>query len=303
MAPVSFGALPMPPSHHTACLLCGEQRIPLLPGYERHGLVKCKGCGFVFMGRIPTDKELGDFYSTYAYSEDKPLSPHTAKAYDLLLDEFEPYRKLNRLLDVGCGTGLFLARAKQRGWEVYGTEYSDAAIRICTAKGLTMVQGPLDPLKMPVREFDVITSLEVLEHVTDPRTEIASLHALLRKDGLLYCTTPNFNAVLRYRFKAGFSIIEYPEHLGYFTRRTLTRAFEAPGFRKQRFLTTGISFTRFQTSLQSPEAPMALPNDPDEEMRDRISGKWYFGVGKKLLNTLLTMTGTGMSLKAYFTKA
>ncbi len=302
MAPVSFGAPPMTLAHHTACLLCGDQRIPLLPGYERHGLVKCQGCGFVFMGRIPTDRELADFYGTYAYSEDKPLSPHTAKVYDQLLDGFEAYRKTNRLLDVGCGTGHFLERAKLRGWEVWGTEYSDAAIRICEAKGIPMVQGALDPANMPMQPFDVITSLEVLEHVTDPRAEIAAIHALLRKGGLLYCTTPNFNAVLRYRFKAAYSIIEYPEHLSYFTRATLTRALKAQGFRKQRFLTTGISFTRLQTSLQSPDGPMALPNDPDEEMRDRIGGKWYFNVAKKGLNHLLSWTGTGMTLKASFTK-
>jgi len=254
------------------------------------------------MGRIPTEKELGDFYSTYAYGEDKPLSPHTAKVYDAMLDAFEPYRKLNRLLDVGCGTGHFLARAKQRGWEVWGTEYSDAAIRICEAKGITMVQGALEPARMPVQPFDVITSLEVLEHVTDPRSELAAIHALLRKGGLLYCTTPNFNAVLRYRFKAAYSIIEYPEHLSYFTRRTLTGALEAQGFRKRSFRTTGISFTRFQTSLQSPEGPMALPNDPDEEMRDRIGGRWYFELAKRGLNTLLSWSGTGMTLKASFTK-
>ena len=47
---------------------------------------------------------------------------------------------------------------------------------------------------------------------------------------------------------------------------------------------------------------MALPNDPDEEMRDRIGGKWYFNVAKKGLNHLLSWTGTGMTLKASFTK-
>ncbi len=290
----------MLPAHHTACLLCGHASIPLLKGYERHGLVKCGSCGFVFMGRIPTEQELTDFYSTYSYNEDKPLSPHTARVYDALLDRFEPYRKLNRILDVGCGTGHFLARAKARGWEVWGTEYSDAAIRHCAAKGVPVVQGGLDPERINARPFDVVTSLEVLEHVTDPRADLAATFALVRPGGLFYCTTPNFNALLRYRFKASYSIIEYPEHLGYFTRRTLRKAAEAEGFRTLGIRTTGISFTRFQTSYLSPDAPMALPNDPDEEMRDRIGGRWYFELAKRLLNAGLSATGTGMTLKGWF---
>lgn len=77
---------------------------------------------------------------------------------------------------------------------------------------------------------------------------------------------------------------------------------DAQRFRKKELRTTGIGFTRFQTSLQSPYGAMALPNDPDEEMRDRIGGTWYFELAKRSLNTLLSWTGSGITLKASFTK-
>lgn len=49
---------------------------------------------------------------------------------------------------------------------------------------------------------------------------------------------------------------------------------EAQGFHEKDLRTTGIVLVRFQTFPQSPYRPMALPNDPDEEMRDRIGGNW-----------------------------
>jgi SAM-dependent methyltransferase len=75
---------------------------------------------------------------------DRTVSPLTIDSYNKLLDGMEKYRKLNTLIDVGCGKGWFLLEARKRGWDVYGTEFSDEAIRICIAAGIEMTKGDLN---------------------------------------------------------------------------------------------------------------------------------------------------------------
>ena len=53
------------------------------------------------------------------------LSALTARRYAELLQRLEPLRRTNRILDVGCGDGHFLAAARERGWNVYGSEYGE----------------------------------------------------------------------------------------------------------------------------------------------------------------------------------
>ena len=64
----------------------------------------------------PTPAELNQYYTNYpAVTE---LTEITRKRYLELLDRFEPFRKTNKLIDVGCGSGLFLQVAAERGWGV-----------------------------------------------------------------------------------------------------------------------------------------------------------------------------------------
>jgi 2-polyprenyl-3-methyl-5-hydroxy-6-metoxy-1,4-benzoquinol methylase len=174
---------------HKNCLICSNENLVSLKGFSKFSLVSCSNCGFVFMQQIPTAQELAIHYNTYSYDRDQYLSPITIKNYNILLDEFEKYRSSNRLLDVGCGMGFFLEQAKKRGWEVYGTEYSPKAIEINQAKGINMVEGQLNSAAFPAKDFDVITSFEVIEHINNPVEEVKHINTLLRKGGLLYCTT------------------------------------------------------------------------------------------------------------------
>ena len=181
---------------HQNCLICEESNLEKFKGYfPKHPLVSCKNCGFVFMSQIPSLNELDKYYSSYSYENGGYLSPLTIKSYQTLLDEFEKYRVSNRILDVGCGRGWFLEEAKKRGWEVFGTEYSSTAVNLCESKGILMKSGKLDPKSFDTtKEFDVITSFEVLEHINNPIEELQNIKKLLRKGGLFYCTTPNFNS-------------------------------------------------------------------------------------------------------------
>src|SRR5688572_25191665 len=122
------------------CIICSSLKIVELKGYEDNYLVKCSGCGFVFSKKKPTDHELERHYSLYPRSG--AISSITIKRYHQLLDKFEKYRVTNNLIDVGCGDGFFLETAKKRGWNVYGTEFTDEAIEVCERKGISMKKSP-----------------------------------------------------------------------------------------------------------------------------------------------------------------
>ena len=265
-------------------------------------MVKCQDCSFVFMERIPTLKELTDHYSSYSYGSDEYESPITIQRFNEILDEFEPYRKTNKLIDVGCGRGRFLVEAKKRGWEVYGTEFSDKAVQLCTEKGITMKQGVLNPNDFELGTFDVAVSFEVLEHINNPQSEMANIASLVRQGGLFYCTTPNFDSAMRYYLGPDYNVITYPEHLSYYTKKTLVKMVENQGFKKKKFLSTGISITRIKTSKNTKKEFAIEQDNSDEKLRRDIENKWYMGVAKNLANGLFTATNSGLTLKGYFVK-
>ena len=254
------------------------------------------------MENIPTSEELNKHYSQYSYSSSGYLSPLTIHSYNLLLDEFESYRKTNKILDVGCGRGWFLQEANKRGWNVFGTEYSTEAIKICKSNGLKMHEGKLESTAFSSEEFDIITSFEVIEHINNPIEETSYIYKFLRKGGLFYLTTPNFNCYLRFYLKENYNIIGYPEHLAYYTRRTLKKVLSEQGFRAIKVLITGISITRLKTSKKANSEKLISAESSDEKLRQQISQKWYLGRIKFFVNKLLTIFGIGISLKGYFVK-
>lgn len=291
---------------HKKCLICNSPQLQPLQDYEETHLCKCRSCSFVFSKQIPSKEELIAHYEGYGRND--YLSPITIKRYNEILDEFEKYRKTNRIIDVGCGIGYFLEVAKERGWEVYGTEYTDQAIEICEGKNISMEQGALDPNNYPSEYFDIITSFEVLEHINNPQEELASFYKILRKGGLVYFTTPNFNSLLRYRLKSHYDIITYPEHLSYYTPSTIHKVFKKSGFKSIKVLTTGVSLTRLKrgkiskTGNDEVKEKIISKNSSDEKLRLEIEEKKHLQTAKKIVNKILTVFGVGDSLKGYFIK-
>ncbi|MBA3705223.1 MAG: class I SAM-dependent methyltransferase [Bacteroidetes bacterium] len=285
---------------HNYCLICHSKDLKSLETYNKSFLCKCNSCGFVFSKKIPTTEELESYYQGYGINS--YLSPITVKRYHELLDEFEPFRKTNKLLDVGCGIGFFLDEAKKRGWEIYGTELSDKAYTICAEKGIRIKKGLLDPTNYKPGMFDIITSFEVIEHINNPENELKNFNTILRDEGLVYITTPNFNSILRYHLKAKYNIISYPEHLSYYTPKTLTKAFKLSGFKKIKVETTGISLTRFKTSKGSSDQKIISSKSDDEKIRNKVEKQKHLQLAKKILNSILTVLGKGDSLKGWFIK-
>lgn len=287
---------------HVRCISCNSDNLRSKRGYERHALVHCGSCGLHFIEQIPTQEELTAFYAKYAYSKDPWISPITIKRYHTLLDEFEPYRKTNKLLDVGCGAGHFLNVAKERGWEVHGTEYSPAAIALCEAKGIEMKSGALNPADFDLSSFDVITSFEVLEHINNPQEDTGSIEKLLRPGGMHYLTTPNFNALSRFWLKADYNVIGYPEHLAYYSRASLKKLMKSFDLSTKRCVTEGISISRIRKSKGDATFKLNSEAAPDENLRAKTETNPFWKGVKRLANTVFRVTGTGVTLKGYFVK-
>ena len=285
---------------HSNCLICNSNNLLIYKGYEKVHLCKCAACGFVFSKKIPSKEVIEKYYENYGLGDF--ISPITIKRYHEILDEFEPFRKTNRILDVGCGTGYFLNEAKKRGWEVYGTEISQKSVDICSKKGIIMKKGFLNAADFEPNSFDIILSIEVIEHINNPKEEMSNFYTLLRKGGLVYVTTPNFNSLLRLKLKAAYNVITYPEHLCYYTPNSLKKLFKLNGFKKHKIKTTGISLTRFKTSSGKSNQKILSPKSDDEKIRTQIDSKWIFKFGRDITNHLLTIFGIGDSLKGWFIK-
>lgn len=285
---------------HSSCLICKSSLLKDLKNYEFAFLTKCQKCHFVFSKKKPTQKELIDHYEGYGRND--YLSPITIKRYNELIDEFEKFKKNGKILDVGCGIGYFLEVAKKRGWTVYGTEYTEEAIKICKSKGIKMQEGKLNPDNYNIEEFDIITSFEVLEHINNPIEEISNFYKILRKGGLVYLTTPNFNSISRYYLKANYNVITYPEHLCYYTPKTLKNLFKEINFNVLKLKTTGISITRIKTSKKISNQAYISEKSDDEILRKKIEKNLILKIIKQIINFILSVSGKGNSLKGWFIK-
>lgn len=121
-------------------------------------------------------------------------------------------------LDVGCGAGLLCEPLARMGAAVTGVDAAPenvaAAQTHATQSGLEIDYRKGELAELGLGKFDVVTSMEVIEHVTDPAAFVAGLAAHLKPDGLLILSTPNRTAASR------LLLVEAAERLGQVPRGT-----------------------------------------------------------------------------------
>lgn len=102
-------------------------------------------------------------------------------------------RQSSAILDIGCGTGFFLEKARER-YATAGLDLSELAVQYCAERGLSDVhQGTASDLaRVSDRKYDGIFFLDVLEHLDEPAAALREARALLAGGGLLFVTVPAF---------------------------------------------------------------------------------------------------------------
>ena len=228
------------------CHLCGGTRLQELihaydhrrkvPNWNYH-VVRCADCGFLFRHPGIRPERLGDLYASGRYAKflGGKYKRKRLRRYEVTM---EPFGALfatgegRRLLDFGCGNGLFLELAHERGFECYGVDLAEDAIAAARRQpsGRNTYHGsPLDVPAIAAGGFDVITMWSVLAHLAEPVADLTMLRRLLAPDGVLLILTVNANSMAVKRNLArwgGFT----PNHLLFSSPQTLPRLLERAGF-------------------------------------------------------------------------
>lgn len=223
------------PSHPAKCLLCGSILTTLVAVQNGFRIVRCGHCELVFVDTWHEIAPPEDLYgSRYFRTEGvSPLGYQDYLAHEKLhwrnarpiLRRLEQATEGRRLVDVGCAHGFFLAAARQRGWTGSGVDISGDAVRYAREKlGLDVVHGDLASAGFAAGTFDAVAMVGTIEHMPDPLATLRSAARLLKPGGYLVITTLDIEGVFRqWEWKP-------PEHIFYFSFRTLSRVLDAAGF-------------------------------------------------------------------------
>ena len=247
------------------CDMCGGSDSKLLfSSDEDHhvGIVKCKQCGVVYRNIIEDDQKRYKSYDNVVSGEPSDLWKqerlNSVLPYVRIL---EKYRKLNRVLDIGCGHGFFLEQCKRDDWDCKGLEVSKPAAKYAKehfeldVDSCTIKQANFSP-----SSFDVILLWNVLDEVESPSALIQEVYNLLRPGGIVlirvrnacfhipaYSIIQKLSCFFKNISKWDSSVI----HLFSFAPRHLKNLANIAGFKQCRVSNAILSWTRMYDDRKS----------------------------------------------------
>ncbi len=201
-------------------------------------IYQCATCGLQTQYPAPKAEELYDegYYtgkSEYSYVDERSQFPYYAHVWDARLRSIQKHVSSGKFLDIGSSFGGFLSRAKAIGFTVQGVELSKFSSDYANQNQIPTYNGDLLSAKFPKHEFEVITLIEVIEHLENPALIFSEISRILKPGGLLVIQTANFEGWQA--IQAGSSYHYYlPGHIFYYSHSNLVSILEKKGF--QRFL-------------------------------------------------------------------
>lgn len=246
------------------------------------GLRQCPRCELVWLDPRPDPERVVQAYADYythvegaeeswlqraikrgipsaVFGYGDAVSDRTERLFGRVLSLLGPLRELARrnlmalpaerrgsVLDVGCGSGLFLRHMRSLGWQVSGVDFDPKAAEVArkALPGCEIRSGGVEALDFEPETFDAVTLSHVIEHLTDPLETLRACHRVLRPGGWLVVATPNSASLGRRRFGRHWLHWDPPRHIQVFNPGTLSRLAREAGF-AVRSLSTPSSSSHF----------------------------------------------------------
>ena len=243
------------------CKICDGPGKFICSTWNEHGSVKeiqnyrCLNCGLVFVGNVLTDSQLNEAYGTLDwaryYSEIKEENAAKIKSSCISVKRLTRGNSSKRILDIGCGNGEFLQALRDEGFvSLAGHEIPGADLKHLEQMNVRLYRD-MDWSSVPSSAFDVITMLDVAEHVRHPVELFEQCFRMLRVGGYLYFHTPVVTKLDRtMHYVAGLPLIG---KLGRIWQRGRTSIFHLQNYTYKAFLLalSGVGFAEIQIRKQN----------------------------------------------------
>jgi 2-polyprenyl-3-methyl-5-hydroxy-6-metoxy-1,4-benzoquinol methylase len=195
------------------------------------------------------------------YEEDKITSQEYLKKY-LKWIRLYTLPSSNKLLDVGAANGYFVDLANKSQFDASGLEISGSAVDWAKKLKRPVIQGTLETFENGI-EYDVITVLDVLEHVPEPLNFLKVARSKLSKNGIILINVPHAGSFFSKISGKNWHAYLPPEHWMYFNKKSLRTMLRMAGFEVVTSRVISKSFTFgyvYMTIANSPQVPKFIRN-------------------------------------------
>ena len=215
--------------------------------------LQCGTCGTLYINPRPQKALLDKYYQNakaieafsdiLIESEEKRLKlffePRAQQINDYLN---ENNVNSGKLLEVGCSIGTMLSLFKKTQFQLFGIDPDLKASKVAEDKyGITMSKVTLEDYDNSSGDrYDVVMNFETIEHVYSPFSFLSKINSIMRTNGHLIFTTPNYFGFDIKILDAKYKNIYGPNHLNYFNVRTIDYLLDRTGFKVTKKLTPGI---------------------------------------------------------------
>ncbi len=230
------------PDEEVNCVLCGSHKKDIWFSFGAFKAVRCKGCNLRYMSpRLSNEKLQKVYETTYQPNKDYEGRIHdmsTAQERQRKRRDMEieikstlRHKKGGRVLDVGCGAGIYL-EALPDTWEKFGVDRASwAAEHTQKILNIPVIFREIEDVQFPDEYFDVINMTYVIEHLRNPIKMLRQLNKWLKKEGLFMLSAPNFGSACARVFREFYRLVDPCQHLYMFTPQTLKKALIHSGFK------------------------------------------------------------------------
>jgi 2-polyprenyl-3-methyl-5-hydroxy-6-metoxy-1,4-benzoquinol methylase len=203
----------------------------------QYRVVQCSQCGFLYRNPTYRMRQIKKVYNkNYLKFLAGSYSSEREKMYKDVLERLDFDKRTadferRRVLDIGCGIGLFLNYIRSKEWDTYGLDFAEDCIKYAQQEfNLHNVQvGNLNKDTYKESYFDVVTLWSVAAHLEDPINMFIKIHNVLRPGGLLLVYTINAGS-LQHKYYLDKWNGFWGNHLVFFDSESLRTALEKSGF-------------------------------------------------------------------------